>query len=134
MTRTLWRSRSSLATVIGLAVGSALLTCQLDPATAHGQETPSVVEQTIAEAAERWGADPALMYRLAVCESSLNPLARNPRDGSMGLFQFAPVTWPWASEAAGYGGASPYDAEANANTAARLLAMGETQHWAGCLR
>jgi soluble lytic murein transglycosylase-like protein len=55
------------------------------------------------------------------CESLGDPLAYNSSSGASGLFQFIPGTWGWASPNAGYGGASPFDAEANIATAAWLV-------------
>lgn len=96
---------------------------------AHGQaiDTPAV----IAQAAARHGVDPDVMLRIAWCESRFDPDAVSPW-GDRGLFQFAPGTWPWVSRAAGYQGYSPHDAEANANTAAYLLSLGQWAHWRAC--
>jgi hypothetical protein len=35
------------------------------------------------------------MYRIANCESSLNPLAKNKHSTAGGLFQFTDPTWKW---------------------------------------
>ena len=55
------------------------------------------------------------------CESNGDPLATNPYSGAAGLFQFMPGTFRWASEGAGYGGASVYDPTANVAAAAWLV-------------
>jgi DNA repair exonuclease SbcCD ATPase subunit len=55
-------------------------------------------------------------------ESSLDPLAENPTTGAAGLFQFLPSTWETLSESAGRGGASVFDAGANAAVAAWTVA------------
>lgn len=87
-------------------------------------------QDPIASAATRWGVSPAFMRCVALRESGLNPLAYNKYDGSSGLFQFQPRTWTWASWQAGYGGASVWDAEANANAAAWLMSQpGGIWHW-----
>jgi soluble lytic murein transglycosylase-like protein len=54
------------------------------------------------------------------CESLGDPLAYNPTSGASGLFQFIPSTWAWASPAAGFGGASPFEPEANVGSASWL--------------
>jgi peptidoglycan hydrolase CwlO-like protein len=54
------------------------------------------------------------------CESNGDPDAYNPYSGASGLFQFLPSTWATTSGPAGFGGASPFDAEANIGTAAWL--------------
>jgi hypothetical protein len=69
------------------------------------------------------------------CESRGNPLALNPVSGAAGLFQFIPNTWEWASENAGFAGASPFEPEANIASAAwlveRSIEVGEGawSHW-----
>jgi len=55
-------------------------------------------------------------------ESDLDPLAVNPATGASGLFQFIPSTWASLSELAGWGGASVFDARANAAVAAWTVA------------
>ena len=55
------------------------------------------------------------------CESKGDPLAYNSRSGASGLYQFIPNTWNWASQSAGWAGASPFDPEANIAAAAWLV-------------
>ena len=55
------------------------------------------------------------------CESLGDPLAYNSSSGASGLFQFIPGTWSWASPNAGFGGASPFEPDANIGTAAWLV-------------
>jgi hypothetical protein len=55
------------------------------------------------------------------CESRGDPSAYNPRSGASGLFQFIPRTWANVSPQAGWGGASPFDPEANVASAAWLV-------------
>lgn len=88
------------------------------------------VPALIVEAAGRWGLAPERMLRIAWCESRWDPGARSGA-GHAGLFQFAWTTWQWASVQAGYGGASPYDAAANVESAAWLMATDGFHHW-GC--
>jgi hypothetical protein len=59
---------------------------------------------------------------VAEAESNLDPLAENPTTGAAGLFQFLPSTWETLSELAGRGGASVFDARANAAVAAWTVA------------
>lgn len=55
------------------------------------------------------------------CESNGDPAAYNSASGASGLFQFIPSTWAWASPAAGFGGASPFDPAANIGTTAWVV-------------
>ena len=92
-------------------------------------ETPDV-RTLIIEAARRWGVDENVLLRIAWCESRFDPLARGPA-GLAGVFQFAPITWAWVAEKAGFPGASPYDARANVEAAAWLYKAEGPRHW-GC--
>jgi soluble lytic murein transglycosylase-like protein len=77
----------------------------------------------------QYGLDETRFRRIAWCESRLNPRAVSP-GGHKGVFQFADRTWRWASAAAGYPGASPFDAEANIYSAAWLMSQpGGFAHW-----
>jgi peptidoglycan hydrolase CwlO-like protein len=62
------------------------------------------------------------MVQKALCvaglESGFNPNAVNPESGAAGVFQFIPSVWPLVSQAAGWGGASVFDAQANVAVAA----------------
>jgi peptidoglycan hydrolase CwlO-like protein len=55
---------------------------------------------------------------VAQLESGFNPNAYNPISGASGVFQFIPSTWASVSKAAGWGGVSVFDAEANVAVAA----------------
>jgi peptidoglycan hydrolase CwlO-like protein len=55
---------------------------------------------------------------VAGAESGFDPHAENPYTGAAGVFQFIPSTWESLSEAAGWGGVSVFDAEANVAVAA----------------
>ncbi len=90
---------------------------------------PAEIERIIREAAERWGADPAQLMRVAWCESRYNPNAYNPTAQDTGLFQFIPETWRRESRRSGYGGTSAYDPVASANTAAMLFSEGKSRLW-----
>jgi len=93
-------------------------------------DAPPDVPAIIVEAARRWDVDERTLLRIAWCESRWDPLARGPA-GLAGLFQFAPITWSWVSEAVGYAGASPFDLRANAEAAAWLYRTEGPKHW-GC--
>jgi hypothetical protein len=70
---------------------------------------------------------------VAICvaerESGLDPLAVNPDTGAAGLFQFLPSTWASLSDMAGWGGASVFDARANAAVAAWTVAQYGWHPW-----
>ncbi len=65
---------------------------------------------------------------LALCvgyrESNYLPWAENVDSGAAGVFQFMPEFWPALAAAAGWPGASPFEAEPNVSTAAWTVA-----HW-----
>jgi Transglycosylase-like domain len=83
------------------------------------------VSSVIYAAAANAGISGSYLLSVASCESSLNPGAYNS-GGYYGLFQFDQQTW----SAYGYG--SIYDPVAQANTAARLLAAGQSSRWPNC--
>jgi hypothetical protein len=83
------------------------------------------VSSIIYSAAANAGISGSYLLSVASCESSLNPGAYNS-GGYYGLFQFDQQTW----SAYGYG--SIYDPVAQANTAARLLAAGQSSRWPNC--
>ncbi len=83
------------------------------------------IEGVIHDAAAEFGLDGSYLVSVAVCESNLDPDAVNPA-GYHGLFQFDHTTW------GAYGYGSIYDPIAQARTAARLLAAGQTSRWPNC--
>jgi len=83
------------------------------------------VPDIIYAAAGEFGIDGSYLLAVAHCESTLNPNAFNPA-GYHGLFQFDYSTW------GAYGYGSIYDPVAQARTAARLLAAGQTSRWPNC--
>lgn len=90
---------------------------------------PADIEGIIRTAAATWGADPTQLLRVAWCESRYDPSAYNRSSGASGLFQFLSRTWAANSVRAGYGGASVFDAVANANTAAYMFANQQAGQW-----
>ncbi|MEA2662558.1 MAG: resuscitation-promoting factor RpfB [Chloroflexota bacterium] len=91
---------------------------------------PAEIEALIRTAAAKYGVDPEQLLRVAYCESRYDPLAYNGILGASGLFQIIPGTWRANSAAAGYGGASVFDAFANANVAAFMFSKGQAYQWA----
>lgn len=79
----------------------------------------------ISAAATEFGLDPGYLLSVASCESGLSPTAYNAA-GYHGLFQFDQTTW------AAYGYGSIYDPTAQARTAARLIAAGQSSRWPNC--
>ena len=88
------------------------------------------IPSLIVETARRWELDENVMLRVAWCESRWNPDAVG-YGGNAGLFQFAPVTWGWVSEKAGYPGTTPHHVIANVEAAAWLYKNEGDRHW-GC--
>ena len=91
---------------------------------------PAEIAGIVRAAADRWGADPDALLRVAWCESRYNPSAYNLSSGATGLFQFMPATFARNSVRAGYAGASIWDPVASANTAAYMFAIGQARQWA----
>jgi len=97
---------------------------------ARRQASPDPIAATsttgiIAAAAREFGLDPGYLLSVASCESGLDPAAYNPA-GYHGLFQFDQTTW------AAYGYGSIFDPTAQARTAARLIAAGQSSRWPNC--
>ncbi len=93
------------------------------PQTATAELTP--ITEIISQAAAEFGLSSDYLLSVAECESTLNHYAYSPA-GYHGLFQFDFATW----EAYGYG--DIYNPEAQARTAARLIAAGQTERWPNC--
>ena len=83
------------------------------------------MEAVITDAAVEFGLDPDYLLSVDDCESDFDPYAVN-EVGYYGLFQFDHTTW------ASYGYGSIYDPTAQARTAARLIAAGQTERWPNC--
>lgn len=73
--------------------------------------------------AKRYGADRDLMIKIAECESSLLPGAKNPSSSASSVFQFVKTTW--AENCKG----DVFNADDNVRCAAMLIAQGKTSHW-----
>ena len=93
------------------------------------------IQQIIVDAANRYGVSSARLLAIARCESTFSPTIVNHNyvapDGTSptGLFQYIGSTWRSFSSQAGYGGASIYDATAQANVTAWAFANGHASHW-----
>ncbi len=95
------------------------------PATVAG---PSSVNHALHVAASTYGVPLARLRRVATCESTLNPTARNGR--YLGLFQFGAPLWrttPYAK----FSRTDPYAA---ALAAAWAFKRGMASHWPLCGR
>lgn len=98
------------------------------PANAEAPAEPSYggdVVSIITAAAHEFGLDPGYLLGVAECESTLNVRAYNAA-GYHGLFQFDYPTW------GDFGYGDIYDPVAQARTAARLIADGQTSRWPNC--
>jgi hypothetical protein len=86
---------------------------------------PGSIADIVYAAAAEYGLSGDYLLSIAECESALDPSAY---DGSRyyGLFQFDRTTW------AEFGYGDIYDPVAQARTAARLIAAGETSRWPNC--
>jgi Transglycosylase-like domain len=91
-----------------------------------GARRPPSLADIVYRAAAEFGVDGGVLLGVARCESDLDPAATSGA-GYYGLFQFDRETW------AAYGYGSIYDPMAQARTAARLIAAGETSRWPNCL-
>ncbi len=69
---------------------------------------------------------------VAGCESTYNPSAYNPAGPFAGLFQHSLAYWNDRAAAAGWAGASVYDATANTAVSAWLWARDGWGHWPTC--
>jgi soluble lytic murein transglycosylase-like protein len=96
-----------------------------DPALHTTTPETGSISGVIDVAAREFGLSGSYLTSVATCESNLDPRAYNA-GGYYGLFQFDAQTW----SAYGYG--SIYDPIAQARTAARLLAAGQSFRWPNC--
>lgn len=94
--------------------------------TAYASENS--IQDTIRNAASKYGVSGDYLLRIANCESTFNPRAYNP-SGATGLFQYKPATWASFSDRAGYSGASIYNVTAQANVTAWAFSNGLAYHW-----
>ena len=76
------------------------------------------------------GVDKAVL--VARCESNYDPSAYNPAGPFGGLYQHSAAYWDGRAAAAGWAGASIYDATANTAVTAWLVARDGWGHWPWC--
>lgn len=92
------------------------------PAAVVVPASRSQIAGMIRAAAARYGVNGDQLLRVAMCESGLNPNARNA-SGASGLFQFKPGTFY------GHGGHNIWDPADQADVAARMFAQGLSHEW-----
>lgn len=114
-------------------VGLALLVMSAMPSKSAQAQVVKYSPRAVSEAAihwasARWNVSYWWLWRIAMRESGLNPSARNPYSGAMGLFQFMPATY-YAYARRVNEWRSPYNAYANANVAAYMFHAGLSYAW-----
>jgi len=57
--------------------------------------TEEKVEKEIRRQAKEYGVDEDVAVRIAICESTLNPEARNPNSSAVGVYQWLSGTWEY---------------------------------------
>lgn len=105
-----------IALVVGLTaapiVGSDAETPAPQPRLPVAADRPLTDRERVAVKIRRsallYGVDPATAHRIAMCESGLNPLAKNAHSTASGVYQFIAGTWA----AIGAQG-SPFDEDEN---------------------
>jgi soluble lytic murein transglycosylase-like protein len=126
-----WRAWS-----LGFVAGAALaswITLSCAPSGAQSAEVAAALNH----AADEQGVARSCLWNIARRESRFLPWVDNAQgSGARGLMQFKDGTWRFMSWAAGYGGASVYNAWAAAHVAAWAIAnpgpsQGGLRHWGG---
>jgi soluble lytic murein transglycosylase-like protein len=79
--------------------------------------------QIIFTAAQAHNISYSWLLGVAQCESGLDPTAVNRSSGASGLFQFMPATFY------GHGGTDIWDPTQQANIAAQMFSVGESDEW-----
>lgn len=88
---------------LSLLLGTRTATGNVSEAPAaeviHIFHVPEDYEKTVREkiivAAYESGVDIDAALRIAMCESTMNPMAENPHSTAAGLYQFLDGTWEW---------------------------------------
>jgi len=115
------------------AVLASWLTLSCEPGRAQSAEVAYALDHAAAE----YGVAPRCLYSIAWRESRFLPWVDNYQgSGARGLMQFKDGTWRFMSWAAGYGGASVYNAWAAAHVTAWAIShpsesQGGLRHWGG---
>lgn len=121
---------------LGFLAGTVLASwLTLSCAAGHAQSAE--VAYALDHAAAEYGVAPRCLWTIARRESRFLPWVDNYQgSGARGLMQFKDATWRFMSWAAGYGGASVYDAWSAAHVASWAIAnpgasQGGLRHWGG---
>lgn len=124
-------------------------TCVVPPPPPVGTSAPTVapvasyavgsLQAIIIAAANSHGVSAEMMLRIAKCESTFNPNARNSNytaivngvsyGNPVGMFQHVEGYWAARAVKYGYPGASVFDPVANANVTAAMMAAEGTSAW-----
>ncbi len=81
------------------------------------------IRQIIWAAAQEYDVSYTWLLGVAECESGLDPTDVNRSSGASGLFQFMPATFY------GHGGTDIWDPVQQADIAAKMFSMGESDEW-----
>jgi len=93
------------------------------------------IEQIIRDAASKYNLDGNRLLAMANCESTLNPnsvnynYSENGIDYPSGLFQHLTNYWGSRATQYGYDGYSVFNAIANAQVTAAMIADGQSYQW-----
>lgn len=107
------KTTPALGNVVEVAIPNALeaeAMVEIDPCGLNDVICPDEVpiEYRIRIAAREAGINEATALRIAKCESSLNPNAKNAHSSATGLYQFTTPTWRWiGAEAQGLDRTNP---------------------------
>jgi hypothetical protein len=113
--------RAALAALLAVALPSRVTAEQRCRARASEDE----ILGFIAEAATEYGQSEQAMVRVARCESTLNPCARNGDGPYYGLFQYLKSTW----RSTPYGDRDIYDPQAQALATGWMWQQGRKDEW-----
>lgn len=102
------------ATVSGLLLDAEANPSRYLPAARGQIGNVGPVGKIVADKANQYGVDPAVLLGIGYIESGLNPNAKAPTSSAGGIFQFIDGT------AAQYGLSNKFDADANADAGARF--------------
>jgi len=135
---TLPHTMSTLLKIVFLALGLLLAITSIADALPYTQPftpRPPTVEQIIVKQAIVYATPAEPLLRVAMCESTMNPKALNPKDvdglPAYGLFQFKKTTFIGYAQKAGLENPDIWNVEHQAQVAAYMFAHGEKRQW-GC--
>lgn len=104
---------------------------------ADADDQSAVTEWIVRNAAGEFDVDARVLLALAVCESGMNPAARNQRSTAAGLFQYLDTTWDAARtrlhdrgiDAEPYSVGDVFNPTAAARVTANVVAEGGLSWW-----